>query len=68
MASVNIRLSKKYLVNKRTKEIHNLSNIQYQCFVNIIKDKIYISENELLDYISNGYNGCRWCNSKYDNG
>ena len=67
--AVNIRLSSidnRYLVNNRTKEIHDLQNIKYQCFIDIILDKTLISEKELNNYLSNGYNGCRWCNPKYD--
>ena len=66
---VNIRLSnlnKRYLVNNRSMEIHDLYNTKHQCFIDEIVDKTYISEWQLKDYLSDGYNGCRWCNYRYD--
>jgi len=67
IAKFNIMLSSgNYLINEKSKEIHDLNNIHQQCFIDIIKNKTYIKGSQLPEYIKNGYNGCRWCNSKYD--
>jgi hypothetical protein len=70
----NLRLSiikmfgYKYLVNMnpKSKEIHDLTNTKYQCFIPKIKNKKYIRYSDLPKYFKMGYDGCRWCNNEMD--
>jgi len=64
----NSLLGRRYVVNLRSKEIHDMDNEKTNCHLSILANKEYISEDEYKDYLNDGYNGCRWCNKKDDNG
>lgn len=64
----NKLLGRRYVVNLRSKEIHDMKNEQTNCHLYLIANKEYISEDEYKEYIKNGYNGCRWCNKQDDKG
>jgi len=54
------------IVNEKSKEVHNLNTPHVNCHVNEIRRYKLIRSKDLLKYIGKGYNGCRWCMSKYD--
>lgn len=68
-----------FLLNKKSREIHNLKNIDRSCSVDQMAEhnKRYISKSTFEKAITtgikfNGYvkraNGCRWCLKKHDTG
>lgn len=57
-----------YLVNLNTLEIHDLNNPHTNCKTNLITNKKMITKKQLNKYLANGYNGCRWCLKKHNNG
>ena len=67
-------LGYKYIINKRTEEIHSLENEKSNCKIDLIVNKKYITKkavDKLLEdseFLMNDYNGCRWCMKKFDNG
>jgi len=59
---------KKYLINKNTKEIHDLNNKKRGCKINEIKDIHKIYTDNINIYVKKGYNGCKWCLPDKNNG
>lgn len=57
-----------YIVNLNTLEIHNLNKPHTNCKTNLMTNKKMITKKQLNKYLADGYNGCRWCLKKYDNG
>lgn len=59
-----------YVANPNTKEIHDCANRQIPCYLDLMKNPIYLeTKAEALEYINNqGYNGCAWCFTEYDTG
>lgn len=61
---------KRFLANKRSKEIHDLENSSSMCNIDNISEKNILmieSENEVVDLChSEGYNGCYWCLPRYN--
>lgn len=53
-----------YVVNIKSKEIHNSENAHKNCQLSLITNKKYITISQYKDYLNNGYDGCRWCNKK----
>lgn len=58
----------RYKVNLNSKEIHDLKNPKHNCLTDIITDYKQIGRKSLSKYLSNGYNGCRWCMKSEDKG
>jgi hypothetical protein len=62
----------RYVGNNNTKEIHDIENITEGCNFDRITDehKEYFDSVEEIENAmrERGYNGCRWCLSKYDTG
>lgn len=58
-----------YLGNANTLEIHDLSNLQPACQIDRMKEenKVFFNDlDEVKNAIDNGgYNGCRWCLTRY---
>lgn len=65
-----VKETHQYIGNSNTKEIHDLHRITKACNFDKIKDEHKVSFEsikEVENAINNlGYNGCRWCLSKYD--
>lgn len=59
---------KTYVINEKTKEIHNSLNIHKNCQLPLITNKKYITKSQYKDYLRNGYDGCRWCNKEENKG
>jgi hypothetical protein len=60
-----------YVVNHRSREIHNISEKHRNCHIELIADqnKEYVSKGRAIQLIKkSGYNGCRWCWNPMDNG
>jgi hypothetical protein len=57
-----------YMINKRSKEIHDLKNTHVNCHLDKISDvnSVIIHKSKLQWHLNNGYNGCRWCMPKQD--
>lgn len=62
----------RYLANTNKLEIHDLQNQQINCQINEIKQEHRISlntEDDVKRWINlHGFNGCKWCLSKYHTG
>ena len=56
----------RYMVNLRSKEIHDLKNTHANCNLELIVHKKFITQKMLHQYLHNGYNGCRWCMPEYN--
>lgn len=56
----------KYVANKRSKEIHDLSNSHVNCHISMIKNKKYLTYKGMKRYLNKGYNGCRYCLKDFD--
>jgi hypothetical protein len=58
----------RYLVNKRTKEIHRLNSQKEQCAFRYMtwRNKKVIHQLRLKKHLQNGHNGCRYCLKQYD--
>ena len=68
---VNYFLGKRYLVNLKTKEIHDLQNKKASCRLDLMakKNKKYVNRSEMFRLTkTEDYNGCRWCMKIYDRG
>jgi len=60
-----------YLVNHRSKEIHQLNEKHKNCKIHLITkhNREYVSRRKALRLIKeDGYNGCRWCWDDADKG
>lgn len=61
---------KRFLANKKSKEIHDLENESSMCHINNIKESNLLmidSENEVIEMCNyDGFNGCYWCLSRYN--
>lgn len=59
-----------YLVNKHTKEIHDLRKKSANCRIPLLAkhNKWYVGEKKMRGLLYNGFNGCRWCMKEYDKG
>jgi hypothetical protein len=58
---------KTYVINLKTKEIHDMERIHKNCQLPLIINTKYITVSQYKDYLKKeGYDGCRWCN-KTDN-
>lgn len=54
-----------YVINIKTKEIHDLLKVHKNCQLPLIVNKKYITKSQYKDYMKKGdYDGCRWCNTK----
>lgn len=60
----------RFLLNKKTKEIHDLTNESSMCHIDDIDEKdisMVEDEGEVSYLCSNeGYEGCCWCNQPYN--
>lgn len=60
----------RFLINKRTKEIHDLQNESSMCHIDEIKEGNIemLEDKDEMAYIclNKGYNGCYWCNPSYN--
>lgn len=58
----------RYLLNLRSKEIHQLNNTTDNCLINLMSknNKKFIGKRKLNKYLDQGYNGCRWCFASKD--
>ena len=65
-------MTSRYLGNNNTMEIHDLENQNTNCQINEILEEHKVWFNTLEDAKAamrhEGYNGCRWCMSKYHTG
>ena len=59
-------IGQKYVANPHTLEIHKLKTLHHNCHIEYIQNKIYLTNAGHIDYLYNGYNGCRWCNQAED--
>ena len=69
MNLINKLLGKTYLVNKRSKEIHNFNVKKSSCGRDMIapQNRLWVTKKKALELIESGkYNGCRWCMPKED--
>lgn len=57
-----------YIVNKRTKEIHDTKNEHSNCHLNLISRKRFVTKRKAYKLMKSGYNGCRWCMKEFDKG
>jgi len=58
----------KYVANLRTKEIHSVDS-GCKCLKDFARhNQKYLKRSEMVNYLANGYNGCRWCMSEIDKG
>ena len=59
----------RYLGNSNTKEIHDLSNLSSACRIGKMREEHKVFFDNIKDVEqaikTEGYNGCRWCLSKY---
>lgn len=52
----------KYLINQRSKEIHNLKHLHPNCHTELIsKDNRFYGTKTDKDDLDSFFNGCRWC-------
>jgi hypothetical protein len=59
----------RYIVNHRTSEVHSLKNQHVNCNIKTMANTGYCTKIWALILIKYcGYNGCYWCNRKYDTG
>lgn len=62
-------MTRRYLGNKNTKEIHEYLKMIDACKLDEMKEehKFWLDfESEVIDHCKNkGYNGCKWCLKKY---
>ena len=62
----------RYLGNSNTKEIHDLKNINGACQISRMKSQNKVFFKSIKDIKKamhkKGYNGCKWCLSKYNTG
>lgn len=58
----------KYVVNLGSNEIHDLNHTHKNCNIKSITNFKYISKSKVPSYLSNGFNGCRWCYKSEDEG
>ena len=62
----------RYLANKNTREIHDLTKTIDNCQINEIKPEHKVPLQTIEDvekWIRElGYNGCKWCLPKYNTG
>ena len=59
-----------YLINVNTKEIHDLRRKTKQCLIPAMKRKnmAFASTKAVYYYLTNGYNGCKYCLPKLNTG
>lgn len=51
-----------YLVNKHTKEIHDLKNPHNNCHVESMSEKNkFLASQKEVNKLLEEYDGCRWC-------
>ena len=55
-----------YLVNHNEKEIHDLSNKHVNCHTDLMTNKEYAGKRRVRELLSNGYNGCAFCNKEFN--
>ena len=56
-----------YLVNLRSKEIHDLNKRSERCMIHKIKRRLFVPKFIMLLLLNFGFNGCYWCNFEHDN-
>ena len=57
----------RYVVNKKTHEIHDLWNEKTNCHLSWLSNVDFIKEDDLVSWLQKPqYNGCRWCLKKYN--
>jgi len=67
---INKIIGNRYLINHRSREVHDLKNEHKNCRITAIKNREFARRKRAMDIITmvDEYNGCRWCNKKHDNG
>lgn len=55
-----------YVVNFNTLEIHNLKNKHKNCKIDFMTNKKLITKKQLMSYLDNGFNGCKWCFKEFN--
>lgn len=52
----------KYLVNRNTKEIHDLTNRHHNCHTDLVsKNNRFLATEKDVKALMSFYDGCRWC-------
>lgn len=62
-------LGKTYLLNLRTREVHDLGNRQPNCLLPMIakENKMYLTRRQALRLLAAGIvDGCRYCMPQFD--
>ena len=68
---INYLLGWRYIINTKTKEVHDLKNKKASCRLDLMssKNKKYVGRQEMFRLVKEqDYNGCRWCMKIYDRG
>lgn len=60
------RMGFRYMVNLDSKEIHDLYNRSGMCHIEKIEKRVFVPKFIMLLLLKFGFNGCYWCNNKYD--
>jgi hypothetical protein len=61
----------RYLANRNTREIHDLTKKQKNCKIEEMNPEHKIpleSIEQVKEYVKAGYNGCAWCLPEYNTG
>ncbi len=58
-----------YVLNDKTKEAHKKGSKKYQCHLDFIKRKVYLSKRKFKSMLkAEEIDGCHFCNKEADNG